>query len=553
VDWRSARENFVVAILDIVSAFIHALEQNPNVFMRPPLEWYKANKIEVGTMVWHMLHNLYGRKSAGATFRDFWESVVCSTPKAEIVRLENEPCMYYSEKTKVQLVHHVDDARLTGPEDAQRQVTAHLSRFMLMELSEPVKEGLAYKYLGNSKIGIARGWITKPDPAHVRGVAARLGLDTIGKAAVTPGVKRAKVVPDEDDGHYGSSTEFRSCVGCLIHATKEIEVIASPMKELSRKLSNPGQEDWQDLSRLIRYMHGKEDWGTRQVVSENLEEGLATVTVTTDANWACDESGRATLAIRAHIDGYKSGHMSQTQPGLPALSSGESEMRAMTTGTVVGLHVKMILEELGYKVKLVLECDASAALEAAAKMSSGRMRHMAAADTFVRKLLKSKEAVAKKIPTKANVAGLLSKHVSKETLEALLPLTGWGPVTEPYRLVELVKVNDIKDLADAGELELEGKAKVVKAVRSEGKNLAKAVLCGSACGPMASQAVQGYGGWFVIVVAVTCFGLGIYGGSLATRACRTVRSRDVGSQAPTTYTWRNAVPRFSVLPDRSHG
>lgn len=248
--------------------------------------------------------------SAGAIFRDFWESVVVSTPDAEIVSLENEPCMYYSKKTGVQLAHHVDDARLTGPEAAQMLVTAHLSRFMLLKLSEPVKDGLAYRFLGIIKVRTPRGWVTIPDPAHVKGVARRHGLDKIGKPAATPGVKRTKLVADEDDGQYGNQTDFRTCVGCLIHATKEIEVIAYPTKELSRKLSDPGQEDWQDLSRLIRYMSGTEDWGTTQVVSENLEEGLAAVTVTTDTIWAGDESGRVSSAVRINIDAYKIGHMS---------------------------------------------------------------------------------------------------------------------------------------------------------------------------------------------------------------------------------------------------
>lgn len=187
-------------------------------------------------------------------------------------------------------------------------------------------------------------------------------------------------------------------------------------------------------------------------------------------------------------------------------------MRSMTRGAVVGLHVAMVLEELGYKVKLVLECDATAALEAAAKMSHGRMRHMIAADTFVRKLLKSKEATATKILTKLNVADLSSKHVNKETLETSLPLTGWGPVTVPYRLVNLVKVNDIKDLADAAEIENQGKMRVTKAVRGEGQNFVKAVLCSSAativssqqCGTLASQ-VQGYNGWTVVTMSALCF------------------------------------------------
>ena len=98
------------------------------------------------------------------------------------------------------------------------------------------------------------------------------------------------------------------------------------------------------------------------------------------------------------------------------------------------MHLKMMLEELGYTVKLIVECDATAALEAASKMSSGRMRHLVAADTFIRRILKAKQGLAKKIHTKDNIADLLSKHVSKEVLDTLMPKTGWGPVEVSYRL-----------------------------------------------------------------------------------------------------------------------
>lgn len=273
-------------------------------------------------------------------------------------------------------------------------MTSHLCQYMLAKLPEPIREGIGYKYLGSSKIRIPRGWITVPDPNHVENVAKRLGLDGIKAAQTTPGVKRSKMQVEEDLGQYGDSTEFRSLVGSLTHATKEIEVIAFPTKELSRKLSDPQIEDWMDLRRLVRFMHGKSEWGTTQTVDET-SGNLATIVVTGDSNWAGDENGLSTTAVRVTIDSFKVGHLSQTQPGLPALSSGEGELRALTRGAVIGMHLKMMLEDLGYTVKLIFECDSTAALEAASKMSSGRMLHLVAADTFIRRILKAKQGVAK--------------------------------------------------------------------------------------------------------------------------------------------------------------
>ena len=180
--------------------------------------------------------------------------------------------MYFSKKNLVMICHHVGDCRITGPPQAQRNIVAHLAQYMLLKLSEPVTEGLAYKYLGTVKIRIPNGWVTVPDPRHVLGVEASLGLDGLKTAAATPGVPRVKAVAEEPDGQYGSPTDYRSAVRSPIHATKDTEIIAFPTKELSRKLSDPQQEDWQDLVRLVRFLHGKETWGTKQTVQQTCEE-----------------------------------------------------------------------------------------------------------------------------------------------------------------------------------------------------------------------------------------------------------------------------------------
>lgn len=56
------------------------------------------------------------------------------------------------------------------------------------------------------------------------------------------------------------------------------------------------------------------------------------------------------------------------------------------------------------------------------------------------------------------------------------------------------------------------------------------------------------------LVGVLGFLIGIYVGSLANRAMRSLRgTREIAVQSQTTYSWKAEHPRFSVLPDRSHG
>ena len=57
---------------DICSAFPHARE-DADVWMMPPKEWFQLNDGMEG-MVWFMLRALYGRRTGGPNFRDWFES-----------------------------------------------------------------------------------------------------------------------------------------------------------------------------------------------------------------------------------------------------------------------------------------------------------------------------------------------------------------------------------------------------------------------------------------------------------------------------------------------
>jgi len=236
----------------------------------------------------------------------------------------------------------------------------------------------------------------------------------------------------------------------------------------------------------------------------------------------------------------------------------------MTRGSVLGMHIKMILEELGFTVKLVFECDATAALEASAKMSHGRMRHLLAADTFVRHILKSKQGVTRKIPTSKNLADLLSKHVSRQTLESLLPGTGWGPVDlEDFRIVDLKKINNIKDLENAEAVEIAGRASQVLKTRQQAATLAQAVLAVSTITIAEASDGQcevrhGPGGgyaalaWLLFAVLLLGFTLGVYATRKAEHYFK-VPTSDKSSQSPVHYTFKNAQPRFVVMSDGAAG
>ena len=454
-----------VCIVDVVSAFPHAGEPNEKIYMRPPIEWSQRedvvqwladNQLTHGTVVWHLLRALYGRRSAGANFRDFWEAIICTMDQFKFARGDEEPCIYYDSSSGVRIIHHIDDGRIAGPRSGSPASLAiqELSKYMLLKVSDPVEKWDAVTYLGRKRVRLERGWMTIPDGKHRKRILEVLQLDTKAekvKVPPTPGIRRPYVEAEQEESDK-PLFEFRSATGSMIFLSSDVESIAFATKELARHLHKARICDWHALARLGRYLIDKEDYVTVATSDASpLDRHLIAVEV--DANWASDEDGRSTSAVRIEVDGFRIVHASQTQPGLPSLSTGEAELRANTRGACEGLYVQKVLQELGVQADLEIETDAAAALQAATKMSGGRLKHLAIADKFIREALKRKLLRIKKKDTRKNSSDIHSKHVDVETLRRHLPRVGWRKISEEekarVRDIKLKPLNRIGDVMDA--------------------------------------------------------------------------------------------------------
>ena len=123
---------------DIVAAFLigqdRGAQQGEPVYMRAPPEWRPLFDAWVSEQQWNpetmeevraafseymfrLEGNFYGRRTAGAVYRDEFEEILCTKlqPEFEFKRGVRDPCVYRCDKTNIMLVHHVDDVRCAGP------------------------------------------------------------------------------------------------------------------------------------------------------------------------------------------------------------------------------------------------------------------------------------------------------------------------------------------------------------------------------------------------------------------------------------------------------
>ena len=259
---------------------------------------------------------------------------------------------------------------------------------------------------------------------------------------------------DEQELQDEEAKIFRSCVGSLIYLSSDVEVIAFAVKELARHLSKPTRKDYRDLTRVAKFLRDKGEHVVVKTVDRRFQELVVHVFV--DADWGGSDEGKSTSGIRVGICGYHLQHVCQTQPGLPALSTGEAELRAIARGLTEGVYAQNVLLELGCQTKLEMFTNASASLQNSGKFGGGRIKHLRIADYFVKEVIRLKLARLLKVASSENPADLHTKHVQPSVLNMLWPKLGYRTLTTEelrrVRRTEVRKLNSLQDLEDSTTL-----------------------------------------------------------------------------------------------------
>ena len=125
---------------DVVPAFPHAPEA-PDVFVRAPKEWMDAHGYTRSMGCWRLNQSLYGRRTAGGNFRDFFEKTVREFKNTDFDRCPEEQCLYRCKLTNVALLRHVDDEKTHGPDEIHDGVLDEIEKQLLTKRGERMFSG----------------------------------------------------------------------------------------------------------------------------------------------------------------------------------------------------------------------------------------------------------------------------------------------------------------------------------------------------------------------------------------------------------------------------
>jgi hypothetical protein len=292
----------------------------------------------------------------------FQEHLAVQLQSLGFLRLLTDTSTYSDDAGQVDLVVHIDDLISAGP---TKQIKKHLAalhaKFAMKTTGLLTKEGEETSVLGRTLERTAKGYILHSDSKLVTSVIKDLGIEQ-AKPAATPGIKDEpeQAEPLGPEAHR----RYRTLVGRLLYMSLDRADIQYAVKELSRQLHAPTEHSMVKLKRLGRYLVGRPTSALRFEVESRPD----VLEVWVDADWGgnSNQDRRSTSGGMVLLGGAPLLTWSRTQQSV-ALSSGESEYYAITSGAVEGLGLVNLLAELGLSVRLNLLTDSAAAKKAIEK------------------------------------------------------------------------------------------------------------------------------------------------------------------------------------------
>ena len=250
------------------------------------------------------------------------------------------------------------------------------------------------------------------------------------RPALTPGTDTLKrQVESEEELNKEDHATYRKIVGQLLWLTPVRPDIAYGVKELSRGVSQPTLEHLAKLRHLLRYLSGTKNYCLELRPKINLSEKSTSLTVTchTDSDWAgCTSTRKSTSGVLCSVLGVAISALSRTQQTL-ALSSGEAELYALGLGVAESLFIKSLILEAGFAktCSITLYTDSAAGKSMSNRWGTTRKtKHIELRFLFVQELILSGVIVVKKVLGTLNPADIMTKYVSKDTLQRHLSDAG---------------------------------------------------------------------------------------------------------------------------------
>nr|ABA96256.1 retrotransposon protein, putative, Ty1-copia subclass [Oryza sativa Japonica Group] len=340
----AASHGLLVHQMDVKTAFLNG-ELEEEIYM-DQLDGYVLEGRE--GMVCKLLKSLYGIKQAPKQWHEKFDTTLTSV--GFVVNVVDK-CMYYryGGGEGVILCLYVDDILIFG-----------ISLNVIEEVKDYLSKSFEMKDLGEADVILNiklqrgdEGGITLVQSHYVDKVLSRFGYSDCKPAPTPydPSVllrKNRRIVRDQ--------LRYSQIIGSLIYlASATRPDISFAVSKLSRFVSNPGDDHWQALERVMRYLKGTMSYGIHYTGYPKVLEGYS------DSNWISDADEIKVTSGYVFTLGGGAVSWKSCKQTILTRSTMEVELTALDTATVEAEWLRELLMDLSVVEKpvpaILMNCD----------------------------------------------------------------------------------------------------------------------------------------------------------------------------------------------------
>ena len=321
-----------------------------------------------------------------------------------------DPCVYYriiNENDMLFIAVYVDDI---------------LYFFNNKETSQMIKDKLKdkfhMKYLGTAKhcigfrISQNENEISRDQLIYIKMILTRFGMNNC-KPMWTPADANIKLKKPKGQEEILKDIPYQEIIGCLLYLSQVTRPdIAYIVNSLSRYNSQPTNEHWVALKRVMRYL--KATMHMKLVYKRNIN---GKITGYCDSDWANDiEDRRSCTGYIFLFQGAAISWNSKKQQTV-ALSTSEAEYMALSSAIQEALWLKQLADEFQPEFKgtpITIYCDSQSAISLSENaVYHARSKHIEVRYHFEREKIASKQIMVQYRCTTDMVADVLTKGLHR--------------------------------------------------------------------------------------------------------------------------------------------
>lgn len=372
---------------------------------------------------------LYGMRPAGAAWEDEYSHKL---EEMGFRKGRAAPTVFFREEDQVRCVVHGDDFAFSGEREVLEEVAKNMKKFYELKvrgiLGDEAWDEKEISILNRQLRWTKEGLEYEADKRHAREIIEYFKLEEGSKGLDVPIVRDIDEAKEKEELIGAEVREFRALAARANYLSADRLDIQFAAKEVCRDMAKPSQASMARMKRLARYLLRYPKGVIHYKADPQEEEDR--VDVYSDSDWAgCPRTRKSTSGGVAVVGGGVVKSWSGAQ-ATRALSSGEAEYGAAIRASAEGLGLVALMSDLGWRPRLVVWIDSSAAKSIASRVGLGKMRHLEVKHLWLQDATRSRRLELRKVRGVANPADWLTKPQSIPTIRQAMVGVGYRVVKE---------------------------------------------------------------------------------------------------------------------------